>query len=176
MSDSREHEQPSGGFFGSPNPKQAEQDKQRKEEEREDALDAQEAKDREAEKRAEKDFAEWQRNNPDNNITNDPMDADNRKQERDRWEARKAEEEKERAAKEKADKERAEKEKDKERNSATIAGSLASLAQGITGTERITGSNSVASGLAKLIEKGQAKAQEQLAKEREDRERGGNER
>lgn len=162
---------PQGGIFGGQNVQDAEhRANEREEQNAERELDQQD-KARAAQNSTEMDYAEWQRQNPDNNITHDPMDTDNRKQERDRWEARQREQQ-EKAAQERAAEEKR-KAQEKERSQGgswlnrSVTTDLASVAKAAAGGKEITGPNSLTSSLAQLIEKGQAKAQEQLSKERE---------
>lgn len=49
----------------------------------------------------------------------------------------------------------------------SITADLAGVAKTVAGGKELTGQNSLTSSLAQLIEKGQAKAQEQLSRERE---------
>jgi hypothetical protein len=166
---------PQGGIFGGQNMQDAERREQEREERNAEREQEQQDKASAAQKDTEKDYAEWQRQNPDNNITHDPMDADNRKQERDRWEARQQDQrDQERAAKER---EEAEKQRKAEQEKAqshggswlnrSVTADLAGVAKAVAGGKELTGQNSLTSSLAQLIEKGQAKAQAQLTQEQE---------
>lgn len=160
-----------GEIFGGQNVQDAERRANEREEQNAERELDQQDKARAAQKSAEMDYAEWQRQNPDNNITHDPMDADNRKQERDRWEARQQEEREKAAHAREAEEKRKAQEKERSQGGSwlnrSVTADLASVAKAVAGGKELTGPNSLTSSLAQLIEKGQAKAQEQLAQEKE---------
>lgn len=129
---------------------------------------------KEKSQRADKD--EWQRRHQDGILTNDPLDADNRFK---RSREREKEKEQERLKEERQTKEKVAREaKDKaEREGGgswlnrSITKDLAGVAKTLAGGKEIQGENSLTSSLAKLIEKGQEKAKQQLEKEKGERER-----